>query len=63
MQNPVKERIAKLLEEIAQISEASRLYSQGRNRLPGAASDQERRRQRLEGILDELAALTDWKQL
>ncbi len=32
MQNPVKERIAKLREEIAQISEANRLYLQGRNK-------------------------------
>ena len=63
MQNPVKERIAKLREEIAEISEANRLYLQGRNRLPGAASDQERRRQRLREILDDLAALTDWKKL
>ncbi len=29
MQNPVKDRIVKLREEIAQISEANRLYIQG----------------------------------
>jgi hypothetical protein len=63
MQKPVKERIAKLRDEIAQISEANRLYSQGRNKLPGAASDQERRLQRLQEILDELVSLTDWKKL
>jgi hypothetical protein len=63
MQTPVKERIVKLRGEIAQISEANRLYSQGRKKLPGAASDQERRLQRLQEILDELVSLTDWKKL
>ena len=63
MQNPVKERIVKLREEIAQISEASRLYLRsGKNKLD-AAGDHERRLQRLQEILDELAALTDWKKL
>jgi len=50
MQQPVKERIAKLREEIAQISEANRLYLQGGKKIPGA-SDQERRLQRLQEIL------------
>ncbi len=64
MQNPVKERIAKLREEIAQISEANRLYLQGRKRnMPGAVGNQERRLQRLQEILDELMRLTDWKKL
>ena len=63
MQQPVKERIAKLREEIAQISEANREYLQGRKKMPGSASDQERRLQRLQEILDELVALTDWKKL
>jgi len=63
MQKPVKERIASLRDEIAQISEANRLHSQGRNKLPAAASDQERRLQRLQEILDELVSLTDWKKL
>ena len=62
MQNPVKERIAKLREEIAQISEADRLYSQGSKKLHGAAGDHERRLQRLQEILDQLVALTDWKE-
>jgi len=43
MQRPVKERIAKLREEIAQIREANRLYVQGGNKRPGTAPDQERR--------------------
>jgi hypothetical protein len=63
MQNPVKERIAKLREEIAQISEANRLYLQGRQRnMTGAVADNERRLQRLQEILDELVTLTDWKK-
>jgi len=63
MQNPVIERIAKLRDEIAQISEENRLFSQSRSKVLGAVSDQDRRRQRLREILDELAALTDWKKL
>ena len=64
MQNPVKDRIAKLRDEIAQISEANRLYLHGgKKEIPGAAGDQERRLQRLQEILDELMALTDWKKL
>jgi hypothetical protein len=63
MQNPVKERIVKLRDEIAQISEANRLYVQsGRKKIPGSAGDQVRRLQRLQEILDELVALTDWKK-
>ena len=60
MQIPVRERIAKLRDEIAQIGEANRLYFQGRKKLYGAAGDHERRLQRLQ--LDELVALTDWKK-
>jgi hypothetical protein len=46
MQNLVKERIVKLREEIAQISEANRLYLHGgKKKLPGAAGDHERRLQ------------------
>ena len=64
MQNPVKDRIVKLREEIAQISEANRLYLHGgKKKIPGAAGDHERRLQRLQEILDELMALTDWKKL
>jgi hypothetical protein len=64
MQNPGKERIAKLRDETAQISEANRLYLHGgKKKMPGTAGDHERRLQRLQEILDELAALTDWKKL
>ncbi len=53
MPRPVKERIAKLRAEIAQIGEANREYLRGGKKPPGAA-DQERRFQRLQEILDEL---------
>ena len=59
MPRPVKERIAKLREEIGQISEADRLYLQGGNKILGTP-DHERRR--LQEISDELMSLTDWKK-
>ncbi len=61
MQRPIKERIGKLREEIAQIRETNRLYLQRGKKIVGAA-DQERRLQRLQEILDELMSLTDWKE-
>jgi hypothetical protein len=61
MPQSVKERVAKLREEIAEISEANRQYLQGGKKLIGA-SDQERRLQRLQEIMDELKSLTDWKK-
>ena len=61
MPRPIKERIAKLREEIAQISEANRQYLQEGKKPPGAP-DQERRLQRLQEILDEILSLTDWKK-
>jgi parvulin-like peptidyl-prolyl isomerase len=63
MQKPVKERIAKLRDEIARISEANRQYLQGGKKLHGAEADHVRRLQRLQEILDQLVALTDWKKL
>jgi hypothetical protein len=63
MQEPVRERIRKLRQEIAEISEANRLYLQGSKRMCSlGAADQERRLQRLQEILDELLSLTDWKK-
>ena len=61
MPQSVKERVAKLREEIAEISEANRLYLHGGKKMIGA-SDQERRLQRLQEIMDELMSLTDWKK-
>ena len=48
----VSERIKKLREEIAEISEANRTHMHRRD--AGVAADQERRLQRLQEILDEL---------
>lgn len=62
MQESVKERVRKLREEIAQISEENRLYAGGGKRMSGASADQERRIQRLEEILKQLKSLTDWKK-
>jgi len=61
MPQSVKERVGKLREEIAEISEANRQYLQGGKKVVGA-SDQERRLQRLQEIMDELMSLTDWKK-
>jgi len=55
----VSERIKKLREEIAEISEANRTHMHRRD--GGAAADQGRL-QRLQEILDELMTLTDWKK-
>jgi hypothetical protein len=63
MQNPIKERIVKLREEIARISEENRQYIGGGKRMPGSVGDHQRRLQRLQEILDELVSLTDWKKL
>ena len=61
MQQPVKERVSKLREEIAAIRHANKLYMQGAKSYVGAA-DHERRLERLQEILDELISLTDWKK-
>ncbi len=61
MPQSVKERVGKLRDEIAEISEANRQYLQGGKKMVGA-SDQERRLQRLQEIMDELMSLTDWKK-
>jgi hypothetical protein len=61
MPRSIKERVGKLREEIAEISEANRQYLQGGKKLIGA-SDQERRLQRLQEIMDELMSLTEWKK-
>lgn len=63
MQHPVKERIVKVRGEIAQISEENRSYLEGGKKPHGAAGDHARRLQRLQEILDELLALTDWKKV
>jgi hypothetical protein len=61
MKQPVKERIEKLREELAQVRVANSLYLQEGEKLVGAG-DQRRRFQRLREIFRELASLTDWKE-
>jgi len=61
MPRPVKERIKKLREEIAEISKENVLRGRVGKSSP-AAGEQERRLQRLQEILDELMSLTDWKR-
>jgi hypothetical protein len=61
MPRPIKERIAHLRKEIAEINEQNLLHVKGGSKPPGAG-DHERRIQRLQEILDELASLTDWKK-
>ena len=62
MQSLVKERVQKLRQEIADISEANRAYVIKNSKDAVLAADQERRLQRLKEIMDELRALTDWKE-
>jgi hypothetical protein len=62
MPHLISERIKELRREIAEISDANSKFFRGR--IYGTAeADQERRLQRLQEILDELASLTDWKKL
>jgi len=51
------------IDEIAQISEENRLYLKARKKPHDAAGNHARRLQRLQEILDELVALTDWKKV
>ena len=61
MQRPVQERVATLRQGIAEITEANREYVQGGKKMHGEVEHQ-RRLQRLQEIVDELASLTEWKQ-
>jgi len=61
MQRPVKDRVARLRDEISQITEANRQYIEGGKKIPDEV-DHQRRLQRLQEILNELASLTEWKQ-
>ena len=63
MQRPIRERISELREEIAQIRESNRLYAERNSKAAVPAADHERRMQRLQEILDELMALTEWKKV
>jgi chromosome segregation ATPase len=63
MQKSIKERVAKLREEIAQINQANRQYQREGKKFSPAVSDHERRSERLQEILSELASLTDWRKV
>jgi hypothetical protein len=58
---PIRKYIDKLREEIAQINAANSLYLQSGKKPPGTA-DHQRRRERLQEILNELKSLTDWRE-
>jgi hypothetical protein len=62
MQAPVKDRVAKLREEITEIAQANREYAELTTRSWEAVGDHARRLQRLEEIKDELKALTNWRK-
>jgi hypothetical protein len=62
VQEPIHERIRKLRQEIAEISAANQVHLQQAGKTYTAAAEQERRFQRLQAILEELMALTDWKR-
>ena len=57
-----QERVQKLRQEIAEIADANRRFVNLLFKSPVEATEQERRRQRLKEILDELRALTPWKE-
>jgi hypothetical protein len=61
MLRPIRERISKLREEVAEIGKANQLYMRGAKFYTETA-DHERRLQRLQEILDELMSLPDWKK-
>ena len=58
----ITERIKKLRQEIAQIHDGEREYMKKPYKGADAAAAHERRLQRLQEILDELASLTEWKK-
>ena len=62
VQRPVKERIQKLRQEIAEISTVNSVHGRARKNTP-AIGLQKRRFQRLQEIRDELASLIAWKQV
>jgi len=61
MLQPISERIKELREEIAKINEANRVYLKRKNRHI-AEAEHERRIERLQEIIEEILALTEWKK-
>jgi len=62
MQERITELVAKLRQEIAEITEANRRYLLGGRRLAESQSAHQRRAERLQEILNKLSSLTDWKK-
>jgi hypothetical protein len=62
MQEPIGDRVKRLRNEIAELSEADRKDKTVGQSALGVA-DHERRLERLEAIIAELKSLTDWKEL
>jgi hypothetical protein len=62
MSQPVAERVKRLRDEIAEISQANRAYVRDPKYVSAVAAH-ERRLQRLLEIVDELKSLTEWKKL
>jgi hypothetical protein len=62
MDQGIKERVAALRREIAEIQKLNLEYLQLSGSYPVAASDHARRQQRLQGIMNELKSMTDWKK-
>jgi hypothetical protein len=61
VQEPIKERIKRLRDEIAELNKINRVYLKG-SKYGSAIADHERRLERLQAILDELKSLSDWKK-
>ena len=59
--SPITERVKKLRQEIAELTEKNRRYSLS-PKYGSAVADNERRFQRLIEIVEELKSLTDWKK-
>jgi hypothetical protein len=62
MDGGIRERVEALRREIAEIQKLNLEYSQTPSPYFMAASDHERREQRLKEIMDELKSMTDWKK-
>ena len=62
LKEPIKQRVAKLREEIAQIREANREHIL-QHKSWDAESGFQRRAERLQEILEELASLTEWRKM
>lgn len=62
MNGGIRERVEALRREIAEIQKLNLEYFQRPSLYTTAAGDHERREQRLKAIMNELKAMTEWKQ-